>query len=276
MAGLLAGKVAFVTGAARGQGRSHAMALAREGAAVIATDICRQVDTVPYPLASEEDLAETARLVEQIGGRCVTAVADVRSRHELVAAVEAGTSELGRLDIVVANAGVAQGLLEHETTTVDEQWADYIAINLTGAWNTIKATQDALVSSGGGGSITIISSTSGLKGMSRGDARADAYTAAKHGLTGLMRAYAIELGPQSIRVNTVHPTGMHTPMVDNPAMGAWIEANTSRVAGSFGDAMHRGFIDVQEISDAIVFLASEKARSITGVALPVDAGFTIV
>jgi SDR family mycofactocin-dependent oxidoreductase len=276
MAGLLTGKVAFVTGAARGQGRSHAIALAREGAAVIATDICRQVDTVPYPLASEDDLAETAKLVEQVGGRCVTAVADVRSRQAIVDAVTVGTSAFGRLDIVVANAGVAQGLLDEETTTIDAQWADYIAINLTGAWNTIKATQEALVESGDGGSIVIISSTSGLRGMSRGDARSDAYTAAKHGLTGLMRAYAIELGPASIRVNTVHPTAMHTAMVDNPAMGAWIEANTTRVAGSFGDAMHRGFIDVQEISDAIVFLASERARSITGVALPVDAGFTIV
>jgi SDR family mycofactocin-dependent oxidoreductase len=275
MTGLLAGKVALVTGAARGQGRSHAIALAREGADVVAIDICRQVETVPYPLATEADLAETARLVEATGARCVTAVADVRDRQEVVAAVATGTAALGRLDVVVANAGVAQGLLEEETTTIDQQWADYLAINLTGAWNTIQATRDAIVTSGDGGSIIIISSTSGLKGTSRGDARADAYTAAKHGLTGLMRAYAIELGPAAVRVNTIHPTAMHTPMVDNPAMAAWIDANSTRVAGSFGDAMHRGFIEVQEISDAVVFLASDRARSITGVTLPVDAGFTI-
>ncbi|KAA1394290.1 mycofactocin-coupled SDR family oxidoreductase [Aeromicrobium ginsengisoli] len=272
----LDGKVALITGAARGQGRSHAIALAQEGVAIIATDICHPIDTVPYDLATDADLAETAKLVEEAGGRCITAVADVRSRLDLVAAVEAGVEAFGRLDVVVANAGVAQGLPPQETTTVDEQWADYIAINLTGAWNTIKAAQEAMVSAGNGGSIIITSSTSGLKGMSRGDARADAYTAAKHGLVGLMRAYAIELGPAGIRVNTVHPTAMSTPMVDNPAMAAWVEANVSRVAGGFGDAMHRGRIEVQEISDAVVFLASDRARSITGVALPVDAGFSIV
>jgi SDR family mycofactocin-dependent oxidoreductase len=272
----LAGKVALITGAARGQGRSHAVALAREGVSVVATDICRQIESVPYPLATEEDLAETARLVEQAGARCITAVADVRSRADLVAAVEKGMAELGRLDVVVANAGVAQGLPARETTTIDEQWADYIAVNLSGAWNTVKAAQDAIVAGGRGGSIIIISSTSGLKGMSRGDARADAYTAAKHGLVGLMRAYAIELGPHHIRVNTIHPTAMETPMVDNDAMRAWVEANVSRVAGGFGDAMHKGRIEVEEISEAVLWLASDRSRSVTGVALPVDAGFTIV
>lgn len=272
----LEGKVALITGAARGQGRSHAVSLAREGVSIIATDICRQIPTVPYDLASREDLEETARLVEKEGARCVTAVADVRERLELVAAVEAGLAELGRLDIVVANAGVAQGLIEDDPTTIDEQWADYVAVNLTGAWNTIKATQSALTSTGSGGSVIIISSTSGLKGMSRGDARADAYTAAKHGLVGLMRAYAIELGPQGIRVNTIHPTAMSTPMVENDAMRAWVEANLHRVAGGFGDAMHKGRIEVQEISNALLFLASDLSASITGVALPVDAGFTIV
>lgn len=276
MPGELTGQVAYITGAARGQGRSHALALAGAGAAIIAVDICAQVDTVPYPMATLEDLEQTAQLVRDAGGRCLTSVADVRSRQELTQAVDRGVQEFGRLDIVVANAGVAQGMAEHETTTIDQQWTDYIAINLTGAWNTIQATAPAIRAGGRGGSITIVSSTSGLKGMSRGDARSDAYTSAKHGLVGLMRAYATELGPDQIRVNTVHPTAMHTPMVDNDAMGRWVEHNTSRVSGGFGDALNRGFIEVQEISAAILYLASEGARSVTGVALPVDAGFTII
>lgn len=275
-AGELVDRVALITGAARGQGRQHAVTMAAEGAAVIAVDCCAQIDTVPYPLASEDDLAETQRLVEAAGGRCLTVVADVRDRPALVDAVDQGVAAFGRLDVVVANAGVAQGLPAEERTTVDQQWADYLAVNLTGAWNTIQATRSAIVAGGRGGSITLISSTSGLKGMSRGDARSDAYTAAKHGLVGLMRAYAIELGPDGIRVNTVHPTAVSTPMVENDAMAAWVQANVRRVAGGFGDALGRGRLDVQEISDAVLWLASDRARSVTGVALPVDAGMTIV
>jgi len=274
--GELAGRVALITGAARGQGRQHAVTMAAEGAAVVAVDCCAQIDTVPYPLASADDLAQTRRLVEEAGGRCLTVVADVRDRAALLAAVEEGTAAFGRLDVVVANAGVAQGLPAEETTTVDQQWADYLAVNLTGAWNTIQATRGAIAAGGRGGSITLISSTSGLKGMSRGDARSDAYTAAKHGLVGLMRAYAIELGPQGIRVNTVHPTAVSTPMVENDAMAAWVQANVRRVAGGFGDALGRGRVDVQEIAEAVLWLASDRARSVTGVALPVDAGMTIV
>lgn len=272
----LQGKVAFITGAARGQGRSHAVGLAREGVAIIATDVCAPIETVPYALATAEDLAETVRLVEAEGVRCVSAAADVRDRTALLAAVDAGVAELGRLDVVVANAGVAQGLPDHETTSIDDQWADYVAINLTGAWNTIKAAQDALDSGGRGGSIIIISSTSGLKGHARGDARADAYTASKHGLVGLMRAYATELGPAGVRVNTIHPSAVSTPMVENDAMAAWVRTNLPRVAGGFGNAMHRSRIDEQEITDAVLYLASDVSRSITGVALSIDSGFAVV
>ncbi|MEU7811341.1 mycofactocin-coupled SDR family oxidoreductase [Pseudonocardia sp. NPDC049154] len=273
--GDLRDRVAFITGAARGQGRAHALTLAREGAAIVAVDICAPIPTVPYALATEEDLAETARLVEAAGGRCLTARADVRNREELVAAVGKATATFGRLDVVVANAGVAQGLPEAEAATIDEIWADYIAVNLTGAWNTLQATRDALVEGGRGGSIVIISSTSGLKGTSRGDVRADAYTAAKHGLVGLMRAWANELGPHGIRVNTIHPTAVGTPMVENPAMGAWVEANRHRVAGGFNDAMHRGRIGLQDVSEAVLWLASDRSGAVTGVTLPVDNGFVI-
>ncbi|MDN5913532.1 MAG: mycofactocin-coupled SDR family oxidoreductase [Pseudonocardia sp.] len=268
-------RVAFITGAGRGQGRSHAVTLAEAGAAIVAVDVCAPIPTVPYALATEEDLAETVRLVEKAGGRCLARVADVRHRHELVAAVDEAMATFGRLDVVVANAGVAQGLPEAETATIDEIWADYLAINLTGTWNTLQATRSAIVDGGRGGSIIIISSTSGLKGMSRGDVRSDAYTTTKHGLVGLMRAYANDLGPAGVRVNTVHPTAVATPMVDNPAMKAWVEVNVKRVAGGFSDAMHRGRVDAQDISDAVLWLASDRSRSVTGVTLPVDAGFVI-
>jgi SDR family mycofactocin-dependent oxidoreductase len=273
--GDLQDRVALVTGAARGQGRSHAVTLAGAGAAVVAVDVCGPIPTVPYPLGTEEELAETARLVEAVGGRCVTAQADVRSRADLDAAVAKGVATFGRLDVVVANAGVAQGLPESETATIDEIWADYIAVNLTGVWNTLQATRDALVDGGRGGSIIIISSTSGLKGTSRGDVRADAYTAAKHGQVGLMRAWANELGPLGIRVNTVHPTAVGTAMVENPSMAAWVQANAHRVAGGFKDAMHKGRVSAQDVSEAVLWLASDRSGSVTGVTLPVDAGFTI-
>jgi SDR family mycofactocin-dependent oxidoreductase len=271
---VLEGRVALVTGAARGQGREHALTLSRAGASVVAIDICAQLPTVPYPLATPEDLAETERLVAAAGGRCLPVVADVRDLEGLTAAVDAAVADLGRLDVVVANAGIAQGLPEQEVASVAEIWADYVAVNLTGAWNTVQATKQHLRAAGGG-SIVIISSTSGLKGMSRGDVRSDAYTAAKHGLVGVMRAAANELGPEGIRVNTVHPTAISTPMVENDAMARWVEANVHRVAGGFGDAMHAGRIESRDIAEAVLFLASDAARFVTGVALPVDAGFTI-
>lgn len=270
----LEGQVALITGAARGQGRAHALTLAAAGAAIVAVDICDQIPSVPYGLGTKADLEETAELVAQAGGRCLPIVGDVRARGDLVAAAQRAADEFGRIDVVVANAGVAQGLPEQEVVDIDQIWADYIAVNLTGAWNTIQATKPYLVA-GGRGSIVIISSTSGLKGTSRGDVRSDAYTAAKHGLVGVMRAAANELGPSGIRVNTVHPTAVGTPMVDNPAMAAWVEKNVHRVAGGFGDAMHAGRVELRDVSEAVLWLASDRSRFVTGVTLPVDAGFVI-
>jgi SDR family mycofactocin-dependent oxidoreductase len=272
----LDGRVAFITGAARGQGRSHAVTLARAGADIIATDCCRQLASVPYPMSTPEDLAETAALVKEAGGRCVTAEADVRSAGELDQAVAAGLEQFGRLDIVVANAGIAFGFRHGEQLTPQELWADSIDVNLTGVWNTIRATMQAVIAGGRGGSMILINSTSGLKGMSRGDPRSDAYTAAKHGAVGLMRAYATELGPHGIRVNAIHPTAVDTPMVNNDAMAAWIEANQSRVATGFRDALNAGRLQPADISDAVLWLASDSSRYVTGVSLPVDAGFTVI
>ncbi|AIJ23268.1 mycofactocin-coupled SDR family oxidoreductase [Amycolatopsis methanolica] len=272
----LTGKVAFITGAARGQGRSHALALARAGAAVVATDCCAQIPTVPYPMSTPDDLAETVAGVEEGGGRGIGVVADVRSRDQLDDAVRQGVDAFGRIDVVIANAGVAQGFPEEETHSPGEIWDDYLAVNLTGAWNTIQATAPVLVEGGRGGSVILINSTSGLKGMSRGDARSDAYTAAKHGQLGLMKAYALELGPHGIRVNCVHPTAVATPMIENPAMKAWVEHNLPRVPSRFGDAMHAGRLQPEEISAAVLWLASDAAKHVTGVSLPVDAGFAVV
>lgn len=268
----MSGKVAFITGAGRGQGRAHAVALARTGVSIVATDICAPMPAVPYPLSTEDDLAQTIAEVEAVGGEAVRAVADVRDPAQLEAAVRQGIEAFGRLDFVLANAGVAQGFPEREACEPLELFQDYLAVNLTGVWNTLRATAPVLAD---GGSVVITNSTSGLKGMSRGDPRSDAYTAAKHGQLGLMRAYALELGPRGIRVNCVHPTAVATPMIENPAMTAWVEHNRSRVANGFGDAMHAGRIEAGEISAAVLYLVSDGARHVTGVSLPVDAGFAI-
>ena len=268
-------RVALVTGGARGQGRSHAIEMAAAGAKVVVVDICGPIPTVPYPLGTKDELDETVRLIRDEGGDAAGVVADVRSLSQMQAAAREAVDAYGRLDIVIANAGVAQGFVE-EDLPPEAIWADYLAVNLTGAWNTIQATQSALIAGGRGGSIVLINSTSGLKGMSRGDPRSDAYTAAKHGLVGLMKAYATELGPYQIRVNSVHPTAVDTPMIRNSAMEAWIDRNVSRVATGFRDAMNAGTLAPKDISDAVLWLVSDAARFVTGVALPVDAGFLLL
>lgn len=268
MAGGLRGKVAFITGAARGQGRAHAARLAAEGADIIAVDLCAQIDSVPYPLATAGDLAETVRLVSDTGARIVARQADVRDRAALKAALDEGIAELGRLDIVVANAGIAP-------MTGADAWQDVIDVNLTGCYHTIDVAMRPLIKRGRGGSVVLISSAAGLVGIGAPIAGSLGYTAAKHGMVGLMRAYANFLAPYSIRVNSVHPAAVKTPMIDNEFTRSWLEGMAQQEHGGpdMGNAMPVGALEPEDIADAVCWLASDEARYVTGVALPVDAGF---
>jgi SDR family mycofactocin-dependent oxidoreductase len=267
--GRLKGKVALITGAARGQGRAHAVRLASEGADIIGVDICAPIASVPYPLATADDLAATVKLVEDTGARIVAKEADVRDRASLSAAVQAGVDELGRLDIVVANAGIAP------MQSGDDGWRDVIDVNLTGVYNTIKAAIPALIKHGAGGSIVLISSAAGLAGVGSPDAGSVGYAAAKHGVVGLMRVYANLLAKQSIRVNSIHPTGVETPMIDNDFTRGWLAkmAAESDSPGSMGNALPVEVLQPEDIANAVAWLVSDQARYITGVTLPVDAGF---
>ena len=268
--GRVDGKVAFVTGAARGQGRSHAVRLAHEGADIIAVDISAQVESVPYPLATPEDLQETVAAVEALGRRIVAAEADVRDYDGLKAAVDAGVAELGRLDIVAANAGIVSF---GESATLSEQtWQDMIDINLTGVWHTCKAAIPVISD---GGSIVLTSSTAGLAGF----ANISHYTAAKHGVVGLMKSLAGELAARMIRVNSVHPTTVDTPMVLNEATFQLFAAEDEHfdqeafeAASALNHVLPIPWVESIDISNAVLFLASDEARYITGVALPIDAG----
>jgi (+)-trans-carveol dehydrogenase len=276
MTGRLQNKVAFITGAARGQGRSHAIRLAQEGADIIAVDICDQVDSVPYDLARPEDLAETVAEVEALDRRIVATQADVRDLGALTKAVDDGVAELGRLDIVSANAGiVSYGTLDDIT---EQTWQDMIDINLTGVWRTVRASLPHIRAGGRGGSIILTSSTAGLiayPGIGH-------YTAAKHGVVGLMRTLALELAPEMIRVNSVHPTSVNTDMVNNEAtyklFVPGVENPTTEQFAEVSTQMQAlpiPWVEPVDISNAVLFLASDEGRYITGVALPVDAGVII-
>ena len=269
--GLLDGKVAFITGAARGQGRSHAARLAAEGADIIALDICATAADVPYPPATPADLDETVRAVEAQDRRIVARVVDVRDQGALDAAVADGIAELGGLDVVVANAGISSWGRVWE---MDEtQWQAMIDINLTGVWRTFKAVIPAMIAQGRGGSIIAISSVAGIKSLP-GQAH---YSAAKHGVVGLTKTTAIELGPYGIRVNSIHPWGVATPMaLEDLTVPEMLGANPHYM-GSFGsimsDVIHA---DPADVSNAVIYLASDLSRCVTGIQLPVDMGATTV
>ena len=267
--GKLDGKVAFITGAARGQGRSHAIRLARDGADIIAVDICRQIDSVPYPMSTPDDLAETAKLVEALDRRIYTAQADVRDAAALRQAFEAGTAELGPVGIVLANAGIAPTTF----TQTDHTWQDVLDVNLTGVYNTVQTAIPSMKERGAGGAIVLTSSTAGLNGFLGEIPGGLAYTAAKHGVVGLMRQYANALAKYSIRVNTVHPTGVNTPMVNNEDMQQFLAA-APEMGSSMENALPVPMVEPEDISNAIAWLVSDDARYVTGVTLPVDAGFT--
>jgi SDR family mycofactocin-dependent oxidoreductase len=274
MSGRVEGKVAFVSGAARGQGRSHAVRLAQEGADIIAIDICGPIDNLAYPHSTPEDLAETADLVKNLDRRIVTAQVDVRDYEALKAAVDNGVEELGRLDIIVANAGVGtDGRKLHKIR--ENVWQDMIDINLSGVWHTVKAAVPHVLSGGRGGSIVLTSSVGGQKAYQN----TGHYIAAKHGVIGLMRAFAVELGPQMIRVNSVLPTQVSTTMLMNDNTYRLFRPDLPNPGpddfAPISQMMHTlpiPWVDPIDISNAVLFLASDESRYVTGVSLPVDAG----
>jgi SDR family mycofactocin-dependent oxidoreductase len=273
--GRVEGKVALVTGAARGQGRAHALRLAEEGARIIALDICQDVDQqVPYAGATEADLAETARQVEDRDQRVVTVQADVRDLSALEGAVQQGLSEFGQLDIVIANAGIASFAPSWEMS--EEMFEEMIAVNLTGVWKTTKAAIPAMIEQGTGGSIILTSSIAGLIAFPN----LAHYNAAKHGVTGLMRTLALELAPHFIRCNSLHPTTVDTPMIDNPAvrmlfMGG-VEASREEAASGLKamNAIPVPWVEAVDIANAALFLASDESRYVTGTTQVIDAGAT--
>lgn len=262
----VAGKRVLVTGAARGMGRSHAVRLAEEGADLILVDICESLPEIEYPLASREDLQETARLVEKHNRRAVKYVVDVRDAAALAAAVNYGVEELGGLDAAVSNAGVlTAGTWD---TTTPEQWRTVLDVNLIGTWNTCAAALPHLVDHGG--SLVNISSAAGLKGTPLHLP----YTAAKHGVVGLSRALANELAAVSVRVNTVHPTGVETGMQPASLHGLLRERRPD-LAPIFQNALPIVMAEAIDISNAVLYLVSDESRYVTGTELKVDAGVTI-
>jgi (+)-trans-carveol dehydrogenase len=274
MAGRVAGKVAFVTGAARGQGRSHAVRLAQEGADIIAVDICQPFDNSPAPAATTEDLLETAEMVKGLGRRIVISEVDVRDYESLKSAVDSGVEQLGGLDIIVANAGI--GTVGNRLDRLDEHiWQEMIDVNLSGVWKSVKAGVPHLLAGGRGGSIILTSSVAGLKTYPY----TGHYVAAKHGVVGLMRTFAVELGAQSIRANSVHPTHVNTPLLLNEKTYRMFRPDLENPGPDDMAPVCQSFhflpipwVTAEDISNAVLFLASDEARYITGVALPVDAG----
>jgi (+)-trans-carveol dehydrogenase len=276
MTGRVEGKVAFITGAARGQGRSHAVRLAQEGADVIAVDLCAQVGSVPYPMATPEDLANTVKEVEALDRRIVAVQADVRDYAGLKQALDDGVAQLGRLDIVCSNAGIFSlgAAAELDETT----WQDVIDINLTGMWHACKAAIPHLIAGGRGGSIVITSSDAGLKAYQN----VAHYVSAKHGVVGLMRALALELAPHFIRVNSLHPSTVNTDMIQNEATYRLFRPDLQNPgpqdmaeAATAINALPIPWLEPVDISNAVLFLASDESRYISGVPLPVDAGFLV-
>lgn len=271
--GKLDGKTAFITGAARGQGRSHAIRLAEEGADVIAVDIAGQIETIAYPMSTMDDLRETARAVGALGRRISIHQADVRDRAALEDAFAKGVAELGPVDIVLANAGISP--IGSPQPDPVQTFADVVAVNMTGVWNTIDVAAGQMIDRGAGGAIVLTSSTQGLTGTgSDGKAATVGYAAAKHGIVGLMRSCANWLAPHRIRVNSVHPTGVNTPMIMNDVIGQYV-ADNEAIASMLTNALPVDVIEPVDVSNAILYLVSDDARYVTGVTLPVDAGFLV-
>ncbi len=270
----LIGSVAVITGAARGQGRSHAVALAAEGADIIAIDRCADIDSIPYPLGTKSDLDETVAAIEALGRRVVPIVADVRDLDALTAGVQSGIDQLGEIDIVVANAGVVA--IGKKDPLDTQLYRDIVETNLNGVWHTIVATVPSIIRKGRGGSIVLTSSAQGLVGRGGdGSAAMFAYAAAKHGVVGLMRSAANAYAEYSIRVNSVHPTGVATPMIMNQFTLTRIKENPKGSALS-ANLLPVPYVESEDVTNAVMWLVSSKARHVTGVTLPIDAGHTVM
>jgi SDR family mycofactocin-dependent oxidoreductase len=274
MAGRVEGKVALISGAARGQGRSHAVRLAQEGADIIAFDICGPIDNMAYPHSTPDDLAETIDLVKAQNRRIVADQVDVRDYDKLKALVDNGVEQLGRLDIIVANAGI--GTFGNKLHKLPEQiWQDMIDVNLSGVWKTVKAGVPHILAGKRGGSIVMTGSVGSHKAM----AFTGHYIAAKHGVLGLMRSFAVELGQYNIRVNSVHPSQVNTPMTMNEITYKLFRPDLENPGpddfAPFSQQTHTlpiPWVTAEDISNAVLFLASDESRYVTGVSLPVDAG----
>jgi len=269
--GRVEGKVAFITGAARSQGRSHALRLAQEGADIIAVDVCAPIGSIGmYPPATDEDLAETVRQVEALDRRIVATKADVRDSAAMKAAVDDGVAQLGRLDIVLGNAGVFE--IQPALEITDEAWREMIDINLTGVWNTCKVALPHLIEGGRGGSIVLTSSTAGLKGTPN----TIHYTAAKHGVVGVMRTLANEFAQHSIRVNSVHPTGVNTGMTGEGLQAAFAKGfeRDPKLAGMLTNLLPVAITEPEDVADMVLFLASDESKYVTAHELAPDAGVT--
>jgi SDR family mycofactocin-dependent oxidoreductase len=268
------GKVAFITGAARGLGRSHAVRFAKEGADIIAVDLCEQIDSVMYPMATREDLDETVNIVEKTGRRILAEQADVRDFDQLNAVVANAVNEFGRIDFVLANAGICPLGGPNDSML---SYIDAVNVDLNGVYFTIEAALPALLDHGDGGAIVITSSVAGLTARMRFDMKTHAaagYVAGKHGVVGLMRFYANALAEKNIRVNSVHPTGVATPMIVNEPLMQFAQDNPS-FAPAMANLMPVPLLEASDITEAMVYLCGQSGRYVTGITLPVDAGYTV-
>ena len=265
--GKLEGQVAFITGGARGQGRAHAIRLACEGADIITVDICHQMKSVGYQMSDREDLDETVREVKDLGRRISAQEVDVRDAEALQQAFDEGVAELGPATIVVANAGIGPGGFASD----DEQWDEVIGVNLKGVWNTGRVAIPSMIENGQGGSIVLTSSTGGLIGAPSVVAGMLGYTAAKHGVIGLMRSWANYLAPHNIRVNSVAPTTVRTPMANDGDVSLILQ-HVPELAGSLTNALPVEAVDAEDVANAVAWLVSDEARYVTGTVVPVDAG----
>ena len=272
--GELDNTVAVITGAARGQGRSHAVGLAEQGADIIAVDICADIEAIPYPLGTESDLDKTVRLVRRLGRKVVSVVADVRDLEQLEAGVQGGVDELGGIDIVVANAGVVA--IGDTATHSEPVFSTIVDTNLKGVWHTMLATVPSIIRKGRGGSVVLVSSSQGLTGRGGdGSAAMFAYAASKHGVVGLMRSAANAYGPHKIRVNSIHPSGVATPMILNDfVINAMMENPNPPVTQTLLPEVP--LVESKDVTEAVLWLVGPRARYMTGVSIPVDAGHAVM